>query len=101
MLLTPAPAYVRACMHVCRCCIPGVVISSPHLQDMCEYLNSTFCQESYGLDLAMDDFVRSKEEREGTVSRLVVPNMVKHIGFVSCLHRMVWKTDREISFAIH
>lgn len=63
------------------CCTPAVVYPQVHLADLIKYLENTKCSEHFPVDLALDKFASEK----GLEHLLVVPNMVKHIGFVSSL----------------
>lgn len=63
------------------CCTPAVVYPQAHLTDLIEYLGNTECSRDFPLDFALDKFASEK----GLEHLLVVPNMVKHIGFVSSL----------------
>lgn len=63
------------------CCIPGMVYPQTHLPDLIDYLRRAKCSSSYPVDLALDRFAKSRD-LDGL---LVIPNMVKHIGFLSSL----------------
>ena len=63
------------------CCIPGMVYPQTHLPDLIDYLRKAKCSSSFPVDLALDKFAKNKN-LDGL---LVVPNMVKHIGFLSSL----------------
>lgn len=63
------------------CCIPGMVYPQTHLPDLIDYLRRAKCSASFPVDLALDRFAKNKD-LDGL---LVIPNMVKHIGFLSSL----------------
>ncbi len=70
------------------CCIPGVVYPQTHLHDTIHYIREM--KNAIPVDIALDKFAESN----GLDMLLVVPNMVKHIGFVSSLGKM-WKNPNE------
>lgn len=72
------------------CCIPAVVYPQTHLPGLIEHLVHAECSVKFPLDLAVDKFATDK----GLEGLLVVPNLVKHIGFVSSLGKG-WKNPRE------
>lgn len=63
------------------CCTPAVVYPQAHLADLIEYLRNSESSRKLPIDLALDKFANER----GLEHLLVVPNMVKHIGFVSSL----------------
>lgn len=63
------------------CCTPAVLYPEVHLPDIIRYLKHTNRSGHFPLDIALDKFANSK----GLERLLVVPNMVRHIGFVSSL----------------
>lgn len=75
------------------CCTPAVLYPQDHLLSMIDYLQQTECSAGFPLDLALDKFALDRELGK----LLVVPNLVKHIGFVSSLGK-AWKNPREFRF---
>ena len=69
------------------CCCPANLYPKSHLQELVQYLREIRCDRSLPIDLAIDKFV----EDRGYKKLLVVPNMVKHIGFISSLPGKNWK----------
>ena len=63
------------------CCTQAVVYPKAHLADLIHYLRDSQSSRTKPIDLALDQFADEK----GLDHLLVVPNMVKHIGFVSSL----------------
>ena len=72
------------------CCIPAVVYPQMHLSSLIAYLEKTECSRAFPVDLALDKFAHDNN-LDGL---LVVPNLVKHIGFLSSLGKG-WKNPRE------
>ena len=72
------------------CCCPANLYPRAHLEELVQYLHEIHCDRSLPIDLAIDKFV----EDRGLKKLLVVPNMVKHIGFVSSLPGKNWKTAK-------
>ena len=73
------------------CCTPGVLYSQLYLSNLIKYLNDTKCSQSFPVDLALEQFA----ERNYLDRLLVIPNLVKHIGFVSTLPGKRRKNPRE------
>lgn len=63
------------------CCTPAVVYPNAQLADLIDYLRNSESSQTMPIDLALDKFAGER----GLEHLLVVPNMVKHIGFVSSL----------------
>lgn len=63
------------------CCIPAVLYPRAHLHEVVDYLSSVHCSGSFPVDIALDKFV----EEKGLEKYLVVPNIVRHIGYLSSL----------------
>lgn len=63
------------------CCTPAVVYPRAQLADLTEYLRNSKSSRMLPIDLALDKYANER----GLQHLLVVPNMVKHIGFVSSL----------------
>lgn len=72
------------------CCIPAVVYPQGHLSDIIRHLGASSSSAGMPVDLQLDKFAKEK----GLRGLLVVPNLVKHIGFVSSLGKG-WKNPRE------
>ncbi len=72
------------------CCIPAVIYPQAHLSSLVSYLKDTKASRAFPLDLALDKFA----EEKSLDGLLVVPNLVKHIGFVSSLGKG-WKAPKE------
>lgn len=75
------------------CCIPAVLYPQEHIQSLVNYLKSVNCSSSFPADIALDRFVNSYHLKQF----LVVPDLVKHIGFVSSLGKG-WKDPTEFRF---
>ena len=75
------------------CCTPAVLYPQNHLTNIIDYLHQTECTPKFPLDLALDKYAGDKKLNK----YLVVPNLVKHIGFVSTLGKS-WKNPREFRF---
>lgn len=73
------------------CCIPAVLYPLTHLTDLIEYLKKVECSKDFPVDLAMDKFA----DERGLHRLLAIPNLVKHIGFVSSLPGKGWKKPKE------
>ena len=73
------------------CCTPAVVFPRAHITDLVEHLKKAKCSVAFPLDLAMDEFANNN----GLDRLLAVPNLVKHIGFVSSLPGKGWKNPQE------
>ena len=73
------------------CCIPATLFPYSHLDELIEYLEGVQCNRLFPIDLALDKFADDK----GLQKLLVIPNMVKHIGFVSSLPGKGWKNSKE------
>ena len=69
------------------CCCPANLYQRSHLRELVQYLQGIRCDRSLPIDLAIDKFV----EDRGYSKLLVVPNMVKHIGFISSIPGKMWK----------
>lgn len=63
------------------CCIPAVLYPRTHLAEVVNYLRSVVCTRSFPVDLALDLFVEKKKLDK----YLVVPNIARHIGYLSSL----------------
>ena len=72
------------------CCIPAVVYPQEHLPDIIQYLRTSRSPGGLAVDLELDNFA----DQKGLERLLVVPNLVRHIGFVSTLGKG-WKNPRE------
>lgn len=75
------------------CCIPAVLYRQEHIRSLIGYLKSVNCSWSFPADIALDKFVNNNHLKQF----LVVPNLVKHIGFVSSLGKG-WKDPTEFRF---
>ena len=75
------------------CCTPAVLYPQDHLTNIIDYLHQTECTPSFPIDLALDKFAGDRELDK----YLVVPNLFKHIGFVSTLGKS-WKDPLEFRF---
>lgn len=73
------------------CCIPASLFPHHHLDELIEYLETLQCNHLFPIDLALDRFADTKELQK----LLVIPNLVKHIGFVSSLPGKGWKNSKE------
>lgn len=73
------------------CCTPAVVYPQAHLSDLIEYLRNAESTYDFAKDLVLDKFAGER----GLAHLLVVPNMVKHIGFVSSLGRSDMKRPQD------
>ena len=63
------------------CCTPGVLYQRSRALELAKFLKSVNCNDTYPMDVAIDDFAKkSNLERY-----LVIPNMVSHIGVHSSL----------------
>ena len=72
------------------CCTPAVVYPLDHISDIVEHLRDAKTSVSVPIDLELDAFAK----KEGLENLLVVPNLVRHIGFVSSLGKG-WHNPRE------
>ena len=63
------------------CCAPANLYPKTHIEELVQYLHEIRCDKSFPIDLAIDKFVEDRSLKK----LLVIPNMVKHIGFVSSL----------------
>ena len=63
------------------CCIPAMLYPRTHLAEVVEYLSSVVCTRAFPVDLALDLFVEKKKLDK----YLVVPNIARHIGYLSSL----------------
>ena len=63
------------------CCIPAVLYPQEHLHEVVNYLSSLHCSSAFPVDIALDKFV----EEKGLQKYLTVPNIVRHIGYLSSL----------------
>ena len=73
------------------CCIPATLFPHNHLDRLIEYLEAVQCNQLFPIDLALDKFADDR----GLQKLLVIPNLVKHIGFVSSLPGKGWKNSKE------
>ena len=73
------------------CCIPATLFPHTHLDGLTEYLEGVHCNPLFPIDLALDSFADDKKLRK----LLVIPNLVRHIGFVSSLPGKGWKSSKE------
>ena len=73
------------------CCIPATLFPCTHLDGLIDYLEGIKCNQLFPIDLALDEFADHKELQK----LLVVPNLVKHIGYVSSLPGKGWKNSKE------
>lgn len=65
------------------CCTPAVLYPKAHLSSLIQFLQSAHSSRQFPVDYLLDKFARNK-----SLDRLlVVPNMVKHIGYVSTLKK--------------
>ncbi len=75
------------------CCTPAVLYPQEHISNLINYLNSVTCSLSFPVDIALDTFVM----KQGLKQLMVVPDLIKHIGFVSSLGKG-WKDPIEFRF---
>lgn len=75
------------------CCTPAVLYPQEHLTSLIKYLNSIKCSFSFPIDTALDKFADMQDLKR----LLVVPDLFKHIGFVSSLGKG-WKNPQEFRF---
>ena len=73
------------------CCIPVSVYPHSHMNDLIDYLDRVKCNSLFPIDLALDSFADTKNLQK----LLVVPNLVKHIGYVSSIPGKGWKNSKE------
>ena len=73
------------------CCTQANLYPHTHVERLIKYLKGVQCNKLFPIDLALDRFVDSN----GLQKLLVVPNLVKHIGFVSSLPGKGWKKSKE------
>ena len=73
--------YLTSVVPARGCCTPAMLYPRAHLTEVIEYLSSVKCNPSFPIDLALDKFV----EKKGLGKYLVVPNLVRHIGYLSSL----------------
>ena len=73
------------------CCILATLYPYSHLDGLIEYLEGVQCNQLFPIDLAIDKFADDR----GLQKLLVIPNLVKHIGFVSSLPGKGWKNSKE------
>lgn len=73
------------------CCTPAVLYQRAHLSDLIQYLKKVSCLLGFPVDLALDKFADDRDLQR----LLVVPNLVKHIGFISSLPGKGWKNPKE------
>ena len=63
------------------CCTPCHLYQRTYARDLANFLKSVHCNDTYPVDIAVDDFAK-----ESNLERyLVMPNMVSHIGVHSSL----------------
>ena len=73
--------FMYAVVNAPGCCTPGVLYKRSHARELANFLKGVNCNDSYPMDIAIDDFAKkSNLERY-----LVMPNMVSHIGVHSSL----------------
>ncbi len=75
------------------CCIPAVLYPQEYMKSLIGYLKSVNCSSSFPADIALDKFVDNNHLKQF----LVVPDLIKHIGFVSSLGKG-WKDPTEFRF---
>lgn len=73
--------YLTSAVPARGCCIPAVLYPKAHLGEVVEYLDSVHCTNLFPVDIALDRFV----EKTGLEKYLVVPNIARHIGYLSSL----------------
>ena len=73
------------------CCIPATLFPRTHLDILIEYLEGLKCNQLFPIDLALDKFADDRELQK----LLVIPNLVKHIGYVSSIPGKGWKNSKE------
>lgn len=83
--------YLSSVVYAPGCCTPAVLYPHTHLTDLIRYLKMVNCSNSFPVDLAMDEYA----DKRGLHRLLAVPNLVKHIGFVSSLPGKGWKNPKE------
>ena len=73
------------------CCTQATLFPNSHLDGLIEFLEAVQCNQLFPIDLALDKFADDR----GFQKLLVIPNLIKHIGFVSSLPGKGWKNSKE------
>lgn len=64
-----------------ECCTPSILFPVDKVEEVVSYLRTQSCTEKYPIDLALENFVKSKHYHRW----LVEPNLFTHIGMVSSM----------------